>query len=792
MKKLFTLFVLLFSFMGLANAQNTENRDGQWYYYDNGEYLGYYSDISEWGIMLPAGSYVGNTLTKVSIFDCNTGNQPFYIDVNYGENEPSAFVGRIGVGSGIFTGSMDFVDFACDIPIDPSKNVWIIVDSYMPYFGVLNIPYCTNQGDPNGRWIYSGGEWGIAETSNNFMLRAYFEESTPLNYIDDIYVDGFTAPVWGAQADFDLTVPAGAHYAVDEVKWWYSTGQLMPGDAFDFEGYYHMEVRLSPEEGYAFSPGATVYFNGDATINDAAHNQIFDGRLKASTISFHVTAPSGDLSYDFEDGTLQGWFNIDADGDGHGWTLVSGSGHNSSGFVASESYDENTSMALDPDNYLILSDVKLGGSIKFWACAENQYYPEEHFGVAVSTTGTDPECFSNIQDWTLTAKQGSWHEYTADLGAFEGQTGYVAIRHYNSADNYRLNIDDIEFVEGGVTPQPTAITEIRLNGFTAPVWGAHPDVELTVPSDAHYTISEVTWFNNDGSITVTPETVYDQEGVYYMKVILAPAEDYVFDEEATVYFNDDASICDAGYNLILDNGNFRTFTVDYEVTNPSTTCTITAEPNPTEGGTATGGGTFNKGETCTLTATANSGYQFVNWTKNGSEVSTNATYSFTVTGSGNYLANFFPTQTKLYTLTVQCNPAEGAVTGNGTYAAGTVVEVQAIPYKGYAFDRWNDGNTQNPRSVTLDNNMTLVAFFKNTGVGESGVTALRVYPNPANDNLHIEGLEADTEVQFYNSLGMMVKAVNVAADQEVNISDLAPGMYVIHCGQQMLRFVKTN
>ena len=165
--------------------------------------------------------------------------------------------------------------------VDPSKNVWIIVDSYMPYFGVLNIPYCTNQGDPNGRWIYSGGEWGIAETSNNFMLRAYFEESTPVNFIDEVYLEGFTAPVWGEQADFDLTVPAGAHYAVDEVKWGYSTGHLTPGDAFVIEGYYSMEVWLSPEEGYAFSPGATVYFNGDATINDAAYNMIFDGRLKA-------------------------------------------------------------------------------------------------------------------------------------------------------------------------------------------------------------------------------------------------------------------------------------------------------------------------------------------------------------------------------------------------------------------------------------------------------------------------------------------------------------------------------
>lgn len=50
--------------------------------------------------------------------------------------------------------------------------------------------------------------------------------------------------------------------------------------------------------------------------------------------------------------------------------------------------------------------------------------------------------------------------------------------------------------------------------------------------------------------------------------------------------------------------------------------------------------TFNYGETASLTATPNTGFSFVNWTKNNVVVSTNASYSFTVTGAGNYVANF--------------------------------------------------------------------------------------------------------------------------------------------------------
>ena len=68
--------------------------------------------------------------------------------------------------------------------------------------------------------------------------------------------------------------------------------------------------------------------------------------------------------------------------------------------------------------------------------------------------------------------------------------------------------------------------------------------------------------------------------------------------------------------------------------------TITASADPAGAGNVTGGGSYNSGETCTLTATANNGYSFVNWTKNGTQVSTNPTYTFTVTESQAFVAHF--------------------------------------------------------------------------------------------------------------------------------------------------------
>ena len=50
------------------------------------------------------------------------------------------------------------------------------------------------------------------------------------------------------------------------------------------------------------------------------------------------------------------------------------------------------------------------------------------------------------------------------------------------------------------------------------------------------------------------------------------------------------------------------------------------------------------GTEVTLTAVANDGYEFVNWTKEGVEVSTDAAYTFTATADGEYTANFVEIQ----------------------------------------------------------------------------------------------------------------------------------------------------
>ena len=82
-------------------------------------------------------------------------------------------------------------------------------------------------------------------------------------------------------------------------------------------------------------------------------------------------------------------------------------------------------------------------------------------------------------------------------------------------------------------------------------------------------------------------------------------------------------------------GNEMSFTT-LEI--PSYTIGVTA--NPSSGGSVSGEGTYQQGQSCTVHATANTGYTFTNWTENGSVLSTNANYTFQVTGNRTLVANF--------------------------------------------------------------------------------------------------------------------------------------------------------
>ncbi|MBO6025796.1 MAG: hypothetical protein J6P73_00945, partial [Bacteroidales bacterium] len=110
---------------------------------------------------------------------------------------------------------------------------------------------------------------------------------------------------------------------------------------------------------------------------------------------------------------------------------------------------------------------------------------------------------------------------------------------------------------------------------------------------------------------------------------------------SSTYHSNAFCMCLCFYDNYLSNTNYdRNDGLSVRLVKPVSVFSVNATANPAEGGEVSGGGTYAEGTDCTLTATANTGYDFTNWTENGEVVSTEATYSFTVSGDRELVANF--------------------------------------------------------------------------------------------------------------------------------------------------------
>jgi len=145
----------------------------------------------------------------------------------------------------------------------------------------------------------------------------------------------------------------------------------------------------------------------------------------------------------------------------------------------------------------------------------------------------------------------------------------------------------------------------------------------------------------------------------------------------------------------------------------SNSYTVMLSSNPLLGGTTSGSGTFNSGSLVTVTALANAGYAFTNWTENGLQVSTNANYQFTISGNKTLVANF---EVVKYVVALSALPADGGNTnGAGTFNSGSSVTVTASGNTGYKFVNWTENGVQVSTNAnyqfTLIGDRTLVANF---------------------------------------------------------------------------------
>ena len=218
------------------------------------------------------------------------------------------------------------------------------------------------------------------------------------------------------------------------------------------------------------------------------------------------------------------------------------------------------------------------------------------------------------------------------------------------------------------------------------------------------------------------------------------------------------------------------------------TLDISASVSPANSGTIIGSGNYNYGETVDMIAMPETGYDFANWTENGIQVSTNATYSFTANENRSLVANF---ELQILGISASVSPANsGTIIGSGNYNYGETAELIAIPETGYDFVNWTeDGeevSTNSSYNFTVNSNLTLVAnFLQTTSVnGLSNPNSGPVFfPNPVKDILNIDltGITVEGVISILSINGKLMHTQHTIANSglvTLNLSQLPKGIYL--------------
>jgi uncharacterized repeat protein (TIGR02543 family) len=164
----------------------------------------------------------------------------------------------------------------------------------------------------------------------------------------------------------------------------------------------------------------------------------------------------------------------------------------------------------------------------------------------------------------------------------------------------------------------------------------------------------------------------------------------------------------SSYQFILI-GN-RSLVANFKVI-PSSQFAVILSSNPADGGSTAGSGAYNAGSSVTVTATANTGYAFINWTENGVIASTSASYTFALNANKTLVANF-----AVNTVTLNVTAVNGSVLkepNQSAYTKGTIVKLTATPNTGYTFTSWSGdaSGAANPLTVVMDANKNITANF---------------------------------------------------------------------------------
>ena len=379
-----------------------------------------------------------------------------------------------------------------------------------------------------------------------------------------------------------------------------------------------------------------------------------------------------------------------------------------------------------------------------------------------------------------------------------GDATYVAL-FADATTTYTINVVSANLNQGSVAGggaylvgSEVIITATPNDGYRFLTWddgNAENPRTIIVLGDATYianfepipTYTITVYSINDSYGSAVGGGTYQEGSSVTIRAI--PANGYVF----TSWYDGNVE----NPRTIIVTGD-ATYIANFADITSVTTYTIDAISANEEQGNVTGGGIYAEGTIITIGAIPRNGYRFKQW----DDGNTDNPRIITVTEDLRYIASFEEIPT--YTITVLSgNEAFGHVTGGGIYLEGSVITITAIPSPRYVFTQWNDGNTDNPRQITVVGDATYIATFnRGNGIEENISLDISIFPNPVTDMLNITSSETISHMEIISSLGQIVSYVELNSDNaSYNIENLANGMYLVrfYNGNKLLsqrKFIK--
>jgi len=215
-----------------------------------------------------------------------------------------------------------------------------------------------------------------------------------------------------------------------------------------------------------------------------------------------------------------------------------------------------------------------------------------------------------------------------------------------------------------------------------------------------------------------------------------------------------------GISTVVVTAENGTSTSTYKIFHAYSFYTVQLFAAPAGTGSVAGGGVLPGGLPATVVATANIGYQFVNWTEAGNVVSTNPSYTFVPVNNTDLTANFVQS----FQVTATASPAAGGtISGTGNVAAGGSLTLTAFQNAGYKFVNWTENSNVlgTATSLTLSNiqaNHAIVANFREVGIGidTHAAPAISVFPTLVKDIVNIKAPSIIEEIQVTDMTGRMI------------------------------------